>query len=150
MAVTASSSTKLSAVASPVAEAAAAVSDAVEYPEGHWIAQSVWHGDAVRLATAALHHNFRAHDDVLVAMELVAYYEFGNNRAWLQPDVLVAFGGGVGGTVARSRCGKKARPRTLCWRWRRRQQRRTTHGTRRENMLGSGCESTGGLTRKAP
>ncbi|MXY67991.1 MAG: Uma2 family endonuclease [Acidobacteriia bacterium] len=97
MAVTASSSTKLSAVASPVAEAAAAASDAVEYPEGHWIAQSVWHGDAVRLATAALHHKFRDHDDVLVAMELVVYYQFGNNRAWLQPDVLVAFGMGRGG-----------------------------------------------------
>ena len=97
MAVTASSCTKLSAVASPVAEAAAAASDAVEYPEGHWIAQSVWHGDAVILATAASHHNFRDHDDVLVAMELVVCYEFGNNRAWLQPDVLVAFGVGRGG-----------------------------------------------------
>ncbi|MDE0103105.1 MAG: hypothetical protein OXN89_12055 [Bryobacterales bacterium] len=44
--------------------------DAVEYPERHWIAQSVWHRDAVGLAKAALEHHFRDRDDVLVAMEL--------------------------------------------------------------------------------
>ena len=97
MSVTASSSTEHSAVASPVAEAVVGEPDAVEYPEGHWIAQSVWHGDAVRLATEALHHQFRDRDDVLVAMELVIYYKRGDNRAWLQPDVQVVFGVGRGG-----------------------------------------------------
>ena len=97
MSETASSSTELSAKASPVAGTAASEPDAVEYPEGHWIAQSVWHGDAVRLATAALHHHFRDRDDVLVAMELVVYYVRGDNRAWLQPDVQVVFGVGDGG-----------------------------------------------------
>ena len=92
MSVTASSSKELSTGASPVAEAVAPEPDAVEYPEGHWIAQSVWHGDAVRLATAALHHHFRDRDDVLVAMELVVYYVRGDNRVWLQPDVQVVFG----------------------------------------------------------
>ena len=92
MSVTASSSKELSTGASPVVEAVAPEPDAVEYPEGHWIAQSVWHGDAVRLATAALHHHFRDRDDVLVAMELVVYYVRGDNRVWLQPDVQVVFG----------------------------------------------------------
>ena len=97
MSVTASNSKELAAVASAVAEVVASEPDAVEYPEGHWIAQSVWHGDAVRLATAALHHHFRDRDDVLVAMELVVYYVRGDNRVWLQPDVQVVFGVGRGG-----------------------------------------------------
>jgi len=97
MAVTASNPTELSASTSPVAEAAASEPDAVEYPERQWIAQSVGHGDAVRLATAALEHHFRNRADVLVAMELSVYYEQGNNRAWLRPDVLAAFGVGRGG-----------------------------------------------------
>ena len=92
MPVTATNSTALSVAASPVAEAAASEPDAVEYPERHWIAQSVWHGDAVGLATQALRHHFRDSEDVLVAMELVVYYERGNNRAWLRPDVQVVFG----------------------------------------------------------
>lgn len=54
------------------------------------VAQSVSHGHAVRLATAALDQRFRACADVLVAMELVVYHERGNNRAWLRPDVQVA------------------------------------------------------------
>ncbi|MCY4597394.1 MAG: hypothetical protein OXC19_21655, partial [Bryobacterales bacterium] len=92
MSVTASTSKERSTGASPVAEAVAPEPDAVEYPEGHWIAQSVWHGDAVRLATAALRHHFRDRDDALVAMELVVYYVRGDNRVWLQPDVQVVFG----------------------------------------------------------
>ena len=92
MSVTASSSTQLSAGASPLTEVVAPEPDAVEYPEGHWVAQSVWHGEAVGLATAALRHHFRDRDDVLVAMELVVYYVRGNDRAWLQPDVQVVFG----------------------------------------------------------
>ena len=92
MAGTASSSTELSAVAPAAAEAATSEPDAVEYPERQWIAQSVWHGDAVRLATDALRNRFRDREDVLVAMELVVYYERGDNTAWLQPDVQVVFG----------------------------------------------------------
>ena len=92
MAVTATKSTELSAGTSPVVEAVASEPDAVEYPERHWIAQSVRHGNAVGLAKAALHHHFIDRDDVLVAMELVVYYEEGNNRAWLRPDVQVVFG----------------------------------------------------------
>ena len=97
MAGTASNSTELSAVASPVAEAAPGAPDAVEYPERQWIAQSVWHGDAVRLATDALENHFRDREDVLVAMELVVYYERGDNTAWLRPDVQVVFGVERGG-----------------------------------------------------
>ena len=92
MSVTSSRSTELSPVASPVAERVPREPNTVEYPERPWIAQSVWHGDAVGLATAALRHHFRDRDDVLVAMELVVYYQRGDNRAWLRPDVQVVFG----------------------------------------------------------
>jgi len=71
--------------------------DAVEYPEGHWIAQSVWHGDAVGQARAALRHHFRDREDVLVAMELVVYYERGDSTACLPPDVQVVIGVVSGG-----------------------------------------------------
>ena len=66
--------------------------DEVEYPEGHWTAQSVWHGDAVMQAATALRHHFRGREDVLVAMELVIYYKRGDSTARLQPDVQVVFG----------------------------------------------------------
>ena len=82
---TAPSSTERSA-------AVASAPDAVEYPERHWIAQSVAHGYAVRLATVALDQHFRDREDVLVAMELVVYYQRGDNTAWLRPDVQVVFG----------------------------------------------------------
>ena len=87
----------LATEAPTAAEAATSEPDAVEYPERQWIAQSVWHGDAVRLATAALRNRFRNREDVLVAMELVVYYERGNNTAWLRPDVQVVFGVERGG-----------------------------------------------------
>ncbi|MDE0620655.1 MAG: Uma2 family endonuclease [Bryobacterales bacterium] len=74
--------------------------DEVEYPEGHWVAQSVSHGDAVEQATGSLRHHFREREDVLVAMELVVYYRRGNNRVWLQPDVQVVHG--VGRSPSRS------------------------------------------------
>jgi len=73
-------------------DAAAAEPDDVEYPEGHWVAQSVSHGDAVGQATTALRHHFRGRVDMLVAMELVVYYKRGDNTAKLQPDVQVVFG----------------------------------------------------------
>ena len=84
--------TELPARSSPSATAVAPERDEVEYPEGHWIAQSVGHGDAVRQAATALHYYFRERADVLVAMELVVYYQRGNNKVWLQPDVQVVFG----------------------------------------------------------
>ena len=94
--VMASSSAAYSGVASVVTEAVAGEPDAVEYPERNWVAQSVWHGVAVRLATEALDYHFRDRDDVLVAMELAVYYKRGDDHAWLQPDVQVVFGVGRG------------------------------------------------------
>ena len=92
MSVTATTTTQLrSAAATELREP-----DEVEYPEGHWTAQSVWHGDAVMQAATALRHHFREREDVLVAMELVIYYQRGDNKARLQPDVQVVFGVGRG------------------------------------------------------
>ncbi len=97
MSVTATTTTKRTAVASSAFDSKLRERDDVEYPEGHWIAQSVWHGDAVRLATDALRNHFRDREDVLVAMELVVYYKRGDKKARLQPDVQVVFGVGRGG-----------------------------------------------------
>ena len=88
----ATTETELPALTAPAATALAPEPDEVEYPEGHWIAQSVGHGDAVRQAATALDYYFRERADVLVAMELVVYYQRGNNQVWLQPDVQVVFG----------------------------------------------------------
>ena len=84
--------TELPALTSPRATAVAPEPDEVEYPEAHWIAQSVGHGDAVRQAATALDYYFRERADVLVAMELVVYYQRGNSKLRLQPDVQVVFG----------------------------------------------------------
>ena len=84
--------TVLPALASPAATAVPPETEAVEYPEGNWIAQSVAHGDAVGQASTALQHHFRERQNVLVAMELMVYYQSGNSEAKLQPDVLVVFG----------------------------------------------------------
>ena len=88
----ATTETDLPALASPAPTAAPLEADEVEYPEGNWIAQSISHGDAVRQAATALHHHLRERQDVLVAMELMVYYQRGNNKAKLQPDVQVVFG----------------------------------------------------------
>ena len=88
----ATTQTELPALTSPAATAVAPEPDDVEYPEGHWIAQSVGHGDAVRQAATALDYYFRERADVLVAMELVVYYQRGNSKLRLQPDVQVVFG----------------------------------------------------------
>ncbi len=86
--------TELPTLASPGATAVPPATDQVEYPEGNWIAQSVSHGVTVRQAAAALDLHFRERSEVLVAMELMVYYQLGNNEAKLQPDVQVVFGVG--------------------------------------------------------
>ena len=88
----ASIETQLPALKSPSAIALAPGPDEVEYPEGNWIAQSVEHGNAVQQATTALRHYFRERAGVLVAMELLVYYQRGNVKAQLQPDLQVVFG----------------------------------------------------------
>ncbi len=80
------------ALTSPAAATAAPEPDDVEYPEGQWVAQSLWHGDAVQQAATALNHHFRQCQDTLVGMEVRVYYERGNDKVWLQPDVQVVFG----------------------------------------------------------
>ena len=93
MSFTPSTEAEVPALTSPASAAAAREpAEDVEYPEGHWIAQSVWHSDAVSQTTVALNHHFRKRENVLVAMELVVYYERGNDKVCLQPDVQVVFG----------------------------------------------------------
>ena len=96
MPATAAITKRLPSAGTGAPEAALPEHGEVEYPEGRWIAQSVWHGDAVRQATDALVSHFSERKDVLVAMELVVYYQRGNNKARLQPDLQVVFGVGRG------------------------------------------------------
>ena len=92
MAFTPATETDVPSLTQPAAAAAAVEPEDVEYPEGNWIAQSIWHGKAVGQATMALDNHFRNRDNVLVAMELLVYYEPGNNKVCLQPDLQVVFG----------------------------------------------------------
>ncbi len=92
MSFTPTTETEVSTLTPSAAAAAAREPEDVEYPEGNWIAQSVWHGKAVSQATVALDNHFRNRDNVLVAMELLVYYEPGNNKVCLQPDLQVVFG----------------------------------------------------------
>ena len=92
MSVSPASETEVPSLAPPATAAAAREPEEVEYPEGNWIAQSVWHGDAVNQATTALKKHFSNRENVLVAMELLVYYERGNNKVCLQPDVQVVLG----------------------------------------------------------
>ena len=92
MSFTPATETEVPSLTPSAAAAAAREPEDVEYPEGNWIAQSAWHGDAVSQATTALKKHFRKRENVLVAMELLVYYERGNNKVCLQPDVQVVFG----------------------------------------------------------
>ena len=92
MSFTPTTETEVPALTAPASAAAALEPAEVEYPERHWIAQSVAHGEAVLQAATALRHHFWERQDVLVAMELVVYYQRDNNKVWLQPDVQVVFG----------------------------------------------------------
>ncbi len=92
MAFTPATETEVPTLTPSAAAAAVREPEDVEYPEGNWIAQSVWHGDAVSQATVALKKHFRKRENVLVAMELLVYYERGNDKVCLQPDVQVVFG----------------------------------------------------------
>ena len=90
----AATETDVPALRSPATAATAPKPDEVEYPEGHWVAPSVSHGVAVRQAATALDYHFQEREDVLVAMELVVYFQRGQAEAKLQPDVQVVFGVG--------------------------------------------------------
>jgi len=90
----AATETDVPTLRSPATAATAPRPDEVEYPEGHWVAQSVSHGVAVRQAATALDYHFQKREDVLVAMELVVYFQRGQAEAKLQPDVQVVYGVG--------------------------------------------------------
>ena len=92
MSSTPTTATQDPAQTAPAAPDAAPEPADIEYPEGHWIAQSVAHGVAVRQAAAALDLHFAERENVLVAMELVVYYQRGQRAAKLQPDVQVVLG----------------------------------------------------------
>ncbi len=75
----------MSAVLSPVA---------VEYPstDGKPVAESDFQRDYLLYVVDALQEHFRARRDVYVTGNLLLYYEEGNRRAMVAPDVFVVMG----------------------------------------------------------
>ena len=67
---------------------------AVEYPSGDGkpMAENDWQLHAILDSFAALDRYFRDRPDVYVSADLFIYYEEGNPRARVAPDVFVAFG----------------------------------------------------------
>ena len=67
---------------------------AVEYPswDGKPLAENDWQLHAILDAVSALHRHFEDRPDVYVSGDLLIYYEEGNPRARVAPDVFVVFG----------------------------------------------------------
>ena len=66
----------------------------VEYPsgDGQPMAENDWQLLAIINSVSALQHHYRDRPDVCVSGDLFIYYEEGNPRARVAPDVFVAFG----------------------------------------------------------
>ena len=67
---------------------------AIEYPSGDGkpLAENDWQLRAILGSFASLDHHFRNRPDVYVSADLLIYYEEGNPRARVAPDVFVVFG----------------------------------------------------------
>ena len=67
---------------------------AIEYPsgDGEPMAENDWQLRAILDAFGVLDHYFRDRPDVYVSSDLLIYYEEGNPKARVAPDVFVAFG----------------------------------------------------------
>ena len=67
---------------------------AIDYPSGDGkpLAENDWQLRAILGSFASLDHHFRHRPDVYVSGDLFIYYEEGNPRARVAPDVFVAFG----------------------------------------------------------
>ena len=67
---------------------------AIDYPEsdGKPLAENDWQLRAIHGAFGALRHRYRDRPDVYVSADLLIYYEEGNPRVSVAPDVFVVFG----------------------------------------------------------
>ena len=94
--------------------------DAVEYPcsDGQPMAETPIHGECMMYVTYALRRCFRkrGRDDVYVGMNNFLYYERGNPRAVVAPDVYVVVGAPAHPLAIPTCCGTSPRGRTSCWR----------------------------------
>ena len=75
-------------------EPVAVVHPAIEYPssDGKPVAETPVHYECMAYATAALRYRYLKHPDVYVGANMLHYYEEGNPRASVAPDVFVVFG----------------------------------------------------------
>ena len=66
----------------------------IEYPSGDGkpMAENDWQLHAILGAVGVLYHHFRDRPDVYVSGDLLIYYEQGNPKARVAPDVFVVFG----------------------------------------------------------
>ena len=102
----------------------------------------------VHVFTPVLTHYDPA-DNVYVGLDLLIYYQQGNNKRRVAPDVFVAWGVPKR-SRAPTRSEKKASRRISCWRWRRRAPPATAATTNWTCTPGSACGSTGCSTRRRP
>ena len=70
------------------------VTPQIDYPEsdGQPMAEADFQRDVITYAIEALKRHFQERDDIYVSGNLLIYYEEGNRRAAVAPDVFVVFG----------------------------------------------------------
>ena len=123
--------------AAPSALSRAAVE--VEYPssDGKPLAENDAQLAAIVYGITVLRTHYAGRGDVYVSGDLLIYYEEGNPRVSVAPDVFVVFG-----VEDRMRMNYKVweegKGRTSCWRWRRRARGVRTWGASGACMRGWG------------
>ena len=121
----------------------------VHYPssDGRPIAESDFQRTPLIYAVDRLRHHFRGRRDVYVSGNLLLYYQKGNPRAAVAPDVFVVLG--VSNADRSSyRLGRSPRGPTSCWRLRRARRTAKTRAASASCTFRWACRSTG-TTRRA-
>ena len=96
-----------------------------------------------------LRHHFRGRRDVYVSGNLLLYYQKGNPRAAVAPDVFVVLGVANAGPFAATGCGKSPKGPTSCWRLPRARRTAKTRDANASCTFRWACGSTGNTTRRA-
>ncbi len=86
----------------------------VHYPssDGRPMAESDFQRTPLTYAVERLRHHFRGRPDVYVSGNLLLYYQEGNPRAVVAPDVFVVMG--AANADRSSSAGSRRRPRSPC------------------------------------
>ena len=89
----------------------------VDYPssDGQPVAETDHQRTPLTYAVDALRLHFRDRPDVYISGNLFMYYQEGNPRAVVAPDVFVVLGAD-NADRSTTACGRSPRARTSCWR----------------------------------